>query len=97
MDYRFIASLIVVFIALGAGGCELLWRGSTRKSNKHYQEVLMPRQTGSLLQRRMYVSRGPEQKKKSTKKETKAPKPEAEPSPTPTPEEESTPPPDRFR
>lgn len=78
-----------------------MWTSSTNQTKKNYQEVLMPLQTGSVLHRRTYIPNGPEQKKKSTKKETKASKPkpdDAEPSPTPTPEEESTPPPsDRFR
>ncbi len=73
-----------------------MWNDSTRKSKRHYQEVLMPLQTGSVLQRRTYVPRGPEDKKKSKKKEAATRKPE--PSATPAPEEESTPPPaDRFR
>ena len=77
-----------------------MWTSSTKQTKKNYQEVLMPLQTGSVLHRRAYVPKGPDEKKKSTKKETKTPKPkpEAEPSPSPTPEEESTPPPaDRFR
>ena len=98
MDHRLTAGLVVMSIALGVAGCESLWSDSARKSKKHYQEVVMPRQTGSVLQRRMYVPRGPEQKKKLAKKETKAQKPEAEPSPSPTPEDEASPPPsDRFR
>jgi hypothetical protein len=93
MLHRAIALLAVVCLALGAAGC-------ASKSNKDYDEVLMPLQTGSTLQRRVYVPRGPESKTKKKKKEKdrdKARKPEAEPSATPAPEEESTPPPDRFR
>lgn len=93
MSHRAIAILAVVCLALGAGGC-------ASKSNKDYVEVLMPLQTGSTLQRRVYVRKGPESKTKKKKKEKereKAPKSEAEPSATPAPEEESTPPPDRFR
>lgn len=101
MDHRVVASLVVVSIALGVAGCESLWSDSARKSKRRqYQEVLMPIQTGSVLHRRTYVPRGPEEKKKSKKKETKASKPEAEikPTPSPTPEEEASPPPaDRFR
>jgi len=75
-----------------------LWSASTRKSKEQYQEVLMPLQTGSVLHRRVYVPRGPEEKKKSKKKEAATRKPEPEASATPAPEEESTPPPaDRFR
>lgn len=99
MYHRSLALLVVVCLALGVGGCESLWGDSTRKSKKHYQEVLMPLQTGSVLHRRTFVPRGPEEKKKSKKKEAaRKPEPEAEPSATPTPEEETTPPPaDRFR
>ena len=91
MPHRAIAILAVVCLALGAGGC-------ASKSNKDYDEVLMPLQTGSTLQRRVFVRRGPESKTKKKKKEREKPrKPEAEPTATPAPEEESTPPPDRFR
>jgi hypothetical protein len=93
MSHRAIAILAVVCLALGAGGC-------ASKSNKDYDEVLMPLQTGSVLQRRVFVRRGPESKaktKKKNKEREKPRKPEAEPSATPAPEEESTPPPDRFR
>jgi hypothetical protein len=88
---RAIAILAVVSLALGAGGC-------ASKSSGSYEEVLMPLQTGSTLQRRVYVRKGPESKSKKKKKEReKSRKPEAEPSATPAAEEESTPPPDRFR
>jgi hypothetical protein len=91
MLHRAIAILAVVCLTLGAGGC-------ASKSNKDYDEVLMPLQTGSTLQRRVYTRKGPETKSKKKKKEKeKARNPEAEPSATPAPEEESTPPPDRFR
>jgi hypothetical protein len=93
MPHRAIAILAVVCLALGAGGC-------ASKSNKDYDEVLMPLQTGSVLQRRVFVRKGPESKtktKKKNKEREKPRKPEAEPSATPAPEEESTPPPDRFR
>ena len=107
MSYRSFSFLAVITLAFAAGGCESLWSSSTKQTKKqheekHYQEVLMPLQTGSVLQRHTYVPTGPEEKKKSatTKKKTekeKAPKPDAEPSATPKPEEESTPSPDRFR
>lgn len=91
MLHRAIAILAAVCLALGAGGC-------ASKSNKDYDEVLMPLQTGSTIQRRVYMPKGPETKSKKKKKEReKSPKPEAEPNATPAPEEESTPPPDRFR
>jgi len=97
MYHRCFSLLAVISLAFATGGCESLWTSSTNQTKKHYQEVLMPAQTGSVLQRRTYVPTGPQEKKKSKKKETKTPKPEAEPSATPKPEEESTPPPDRFR
>jgi hypothetical protein len=108
MHRRFIALLALVCFALSAGGCESLWKDPSGKrpkkkstSKKQYQEVLMPKQTGSTLQRRVYVERGPESESKPTKKKKKeaaAPKPDAEPDATPAPEEESTPPPvERFR
>jgi hypothetical protein len=91
MLHRAIAILAVVSLVLGAGGC-------ASKSHNSYEEVLMPLQTGSTLQRRVYVPKGPETKSKKKKKEREKPrKPEAEPSPTPAPEEETTRPPDRFR
>ena len=109
IHHRFIALLALVCFALSAGGCESFWKDppgkrptkSKSKSKKQYEEVLMPLQTGSTLQRRTYVERRPDSESKATKKKKKepaAPKPDAEPSATPTPEEESTPPPvDRFR
>ena len=100
MHYRSLSLLAVICLAVALAGCESMWTSSTKQTKKDYQEVLMPLQTGSVLHRRAYVPRGPEEKKKSKKKETKAtkPKPEDEASPTPTPEEESSPPPaDRFR
>jgi hypothetical protein len=91
MHYRSIAILAIVFIAFGGGGC-------ASKSRGDYEEVLMPLQTGSTLQRRVWVRTGPDKSsKKKKKKETSASKPKAEPSATPAPEEESTPAVDRFR
>jgi hypothetical protein len=95
MQHRAIAILAVFVFALGGGGC-------ASRSNKDYEEVLMPLQTGSTLHRRVLVRTGPERKsdkKKKTKKdkEKAAAKPEAEVSATPAPEEEGTPPPERFR
>ena len=92
MPHRAIAILAVVCLALGVGGCVFT-------SNKDYDEVLMPLQTGSTIQRRVYMPKGPETKTKKKKKEREKPrKPDAEPGATPAAEEESTPPPpDRFR
>jgi hypothetical protein len=90
MHHRLIAILAIVSVALGWGGC------AHHRSNKDYDEVLMPLQTGSRIQRRVLVPVDHEKKSKKKKKPA-APKPEAEPSATPAPEEESTPPADRFR
>ena len=123
MRYRFIAVLMVVCFALGLGGCESLfegWKSSSekpksvkkkteKKSRDDYEEIYLPGQTGSRLQRRVYVERAPDrdtEKKKDneSKKAAVTPKPKAETrpepegSPTPKPEEEGTPPPtERFR
>ena len=97
MYHRSFSLLTVITLAFATEGCESLWTSSANKTKKQYEEVVMPLQTGSRLNRRTYVSTGPQEKKKSKKKETKVPKPEAEPSTTPNAEEESTPPPDRFR
>ena len=91
MHHRAIAILAIVFIAFGGGGC-------ASKSSRNFKEVLMPMQTGSVLQRRVFVRTEREKSpKKKKKKETSTRKPDAEPSATPAPEEESTPPVDRFR
>ena len=90
MHHRLIAILTVLSLAFGAGGC-------ASKSNKDYDEVLMPLQTGSTLQRRVMVKANHDSKPKK-KKRSSAPKPEAaERAETPPAEEENTPPPDRFR
>jgi hypothetical protein len=91
MYRHFIAVLAIVCVAVVVGGC-------AHNSNRDYDEVLMPLQTGSVLHRRVQVRTEAEKKpKKKKKKESSAPKPQAEPSATPAPEEESTPPADRFR
>ncbi len=89
MHHRSIAILAIVFVAFGGGGC-------ASNSNQQYEEVLMPLQTGSVLQRRVLV-RTDKSPKKKTKKDVSKSKPKAEPSATPAPEEESTPAVDRFR
>jgi hypothetical protein len=92
MPHRFIAVLLGLVLALGVGGC-------ASNSNRDYDEVLMPLQTGSVLQRRVFV-RSERQKKPKKKKDEKkkASTPDAEPDATPGPDEEATPPPvDRFR
>ena len=91
MHRQLIAVLATVSVALGGGGC-------AHNLNSEYDEVLMPLQTGSVLQRRVLVRKDHEKKpQKKKKKEASTPKPEAKPGATPTPEEESTPPTDRFR
>lgn len=89
MHHRSIAILAIVFVALGGGGC-------ASNSNQQYEEVLMPMQTGSTLQRRVWV-RTEKSPKKKKKKDASTSKPKAEPSATPAPDEESTPPVERFR
>jgi hypothetical protein len=96
MHQRLIAILAVVFLAFGGGGC-------ASSSDRNYEEVLMPLQTGSVLHRRTLVrtEREKTKKKKDEKKndaKKKSVKPDAEPDATPAPDEETTPAPaDRFR
>ena len=100
MSYRAFVIPTAIFLAVALGGCR-------SNSNKDYDEVLMPLQTGSTIQRRVLVPSNPDKKsKKKTEKsektekkekKEKSRKPDAEPSATPAPEEESTPPPERFR
>jgi hypothetical protein len=90
MHYRLIVILAIVCFAFGGGGCA--------SKSGDYEEVLMPLQTGSVLQRRVLVKTDRRTKPKKTKKKPAAsPKPETEPQETPAPQEESTPPPERFR
>ena len=98
MDHRLFAVLVIVCFALAGGGCA----SESQRANR--EEILMPRQTGSFLHRRVMVKGDGATKKSKKKKETKrtAPKPTATPKPTPAPEvtEEEAPappPPDRFR
>jgi hypothetical protein len=97
MHLRLIASLAIVCIALGLGGCSS-FKTERKSSDRQYKEVYMPLQTGSHFQRRIYVPMERE-KKPTKKKQSTAPKrePEAEASATPAPEEESTPPAEKFR
>ena len=102
MHHRLFAVLVIVCFALGGAGCA----SESQLANR--EEILMPRQTGSILHRRVMVKSDrttKKSKKKKDKKETKETKRPA-PKPTPTPEpaateeatEEPTPaPPDRFR
>lgn len=123
MHHRLIAILAIVCFAFSAAGCEALYRASLPKSKparkkkekvqrerKQYETVVMPLQTGSTLQRRMFVEKKakedddePASKKKAKKKEsptpTPTPKPAVEPADTPPPTQEPTPEPtpERFR
>jgi hypothetical protein len=99
MHCRLLAILAILSFAFEGGGC-------ASKSKQNYDEVLMPLQTGSVIQRRVQVKTDYQTKPKAPakkKKKPSPPKPEAEaeaeatPRPAPTPEEESTPPPERFR
>jgi outer membrane biosynthesis protein TonB len=103
MDHRLFAVLGIVCLALEGAGC------ASQSQIENREEVLMPLQTGSLLQRRVMLAKEPETKKTKKKKEAKekketkepaSPKPTPAPEPEPSPErpvEESTPAPDRFR
>lgn len=101
MDHRLFAVLVIVCFALGGAGC------ASESQRASREEIVMPRQTGSTLHRRVMVkTQGAtkKSKKKKEKKETKRTTPKPTPKPTPAPEateeatEEPTPaPPDRFR
>ena len=96
MDHRLFAILAVVCLALEGAGCAWM------KKKPRGEEILMPPQTGSLLQRRVMVDSGEVVTKPKKKKEPKrtSPKPITSPKPTPAPEptEEETPSaPERFR
>lgn len=101
MRCRLLAILAILSFAFGGGGC-------ASNSKQDYEEVLMPLQTGSVLQRRMQVKTDHKTKRKTEPKKKKKPaepkpepepeaKPEGTPRATPTPAEESTPPTERFR
>ena len=98
MHRRLIAIVVAICFAFGEGGCVFT------SNNKDYDEILMPAQTGSVLQRRVQVKKiEPEEKpkKKKDKEKTSSPKPKPDEEPsaeaTPKPEPESTPATDRFR
>jgi hypothetical protein len=105
MNNRWFAILIVGCLGLAGGGCGLGGQGH-RRVQKQGQVVLLPRQTGSNLDRRITVDDEssfrpmiePETKppsKKRAKTERTKPK-RAEPK-KPEKSEGTTPPPDRFR
>ncbi len=61
MNNRFFATLTVVCLALAGGGC-----ASEAQKQKYEDQALLPRQTGSLLSRRMNLE--PDQESKPKKK-----------------------------
>jgi hypothetical protein len=67
MNHRLFAILIVVCLALGGGGC-----ASEALRKKNEEEVLLPRQTGSLISRRMNLE--PDKSHKPKKKKKQDPK-----------------------
>ena len=100
MDHRLFAVLAIICFALGGAGC------ASESAIESRDEIVMPLQTGSVIQRRVMVEKqGVTKKSKKKKKKEKDEKKEKEskrtsPTPTPAPEatEEETPaPPDRFR
>ena len=100
MDHRVLAILAVVCLALEGAGCAWM------KKKPRGEEIVMPQQTGSLLQRRVRVDSGEEvtkpEKKKVAKRKSPKPTPTREATSKPeepaTPEEEATPAaPERFR
>ena len=104
MHHRLFAVLVIVCFALGGAGCA----SDSQIANR--EEIVMPRQTGSTLQRRVMVKsdrptkKSTKKKEKKEKKETEGTTPKPTPKPSPAPEapeeatEEPTPAaPDRFR
>jgi hypothetical protein len=100
MNNRFFATLIVVCLALAVGGC-------ASEAQKNREEVLLPRQTGSNLNRRIVVDNESSFKEKKKQSKSKRPakksaktertEPEKAKEPKPDQPEETTAPPDRFR
>ena len=96
MDHRLFAFLAIACFALEGAGC------ASESQRARREQVLMPLQTGSTIQRRVMVERQSATKKSKKKKETKetkrtspTPTPAPTPEPSPQAQEESTP--DRFR
>lgn len=98
MHHRLFAVLVIVCFALEGAGCA----SESQLANR--EEILMPRQTGSTLQRRVMVAKdsGTKKSKKKEKKEKKekeeekkenketTPKPTPKPTPAPELTEEAT-------
>ena len=98
MDHRFFAVLAIICFALELAGC------ASESARENREEILMPRQTGSIFHRSVMVEKKAptkKSKKKEKEKESKRTSPKSTPTPAPEPspkaEAESTPPPDRFR
>jgi hypothetical protein len=111
MNNRLFAILIVACLALAGSGCASRAKRHRpaqrhRQAQRDRQEVLLPRQTGSNLDRRITVDDEssfkkpiqPESKPPSKKRvKTERTVPEKAKEPKPDQPEETTPPPDRFR
>ena len=92
MDHRLFAILAIVCFAFWGAGC------SSPSTVANREEILMPLQTGSVLQRRVIVEKQePAKKEKKEKKETESKKEKEtkrttpKPTPKPKPEVESEP------
>ena len=92
MPHRLLAVLIVICFALEMAGCAHVPNRTDR------EEVLMPMQTGSRVQRRVLVPAAPETQKPKKKEKEEAPEKKKEkpkhPAPTPAPTQDSTPKPE---
>jgi hypothetical protein len=98
MNNRLFAFLIVVCLAMAEAGC-----ASEAQRRRNKEEVLLPRQTGSNLDRRIRLESDSTLKttkkrdsKKSSKKKVKTERTEPVRTEAAKPEESATPP-DRFR
>jgi len=92
MDHRLFAVLAIICLALGGVGC------ASESSRESREEILMPLQTGSVIQRRVMVekeavpkkSKKKKKKEKDDRKDEKKEKESKRTSPTPTPAPEVT-------
>jgi hypothetical protein len=105
MNNRWFAILIVGCFGLAGGGCALIGQ-RPRQARRHGQEVVLPRQTGSNLDRRITVDDEsslkpmiqPESKPPSKKRaKTERTKPKRAGPKKPEKSEGTPPAPDRFR
>ena len=119
MNVRLFAILIIVCLAVAGSGCASIFhrpktpkpKAPKHKVQKHSKEALLPRQTGSNLDRRITIDaessiqetkkKRPESKppSKKTVKTARTEPERVEPEKPKKPEkpEETAPPPDRFR